>query len=186
MGKFLNSLRGALIEEVPNEGRSNSAPCVYNAEVLRENELPEVNLSTVDTNTLINDVYIQNDKSDMTRSIFKVEELISSLPKEMATSTKRASVLAILSSFNLTATEVMEDGESRVAILDGAKEKIETDCMNTINSKETQIEEYKKSIEALSVEIASEREKMKNSDELITAETAKIKALIDFMGGETN
>ena len=179
MGVF-DTIKRAFVEEVPNE--NYEAPIdMGDAE---EEIATDVELEGVNTDTLISDVYILNNLSDMSRSIFKVEELIASLPKEMATDTKRASVLAILDSFNLTATEVVEDGENRKATLCGAKEKIDTECNSAITDKEAQIEEYKKSIEALTVEIANEREKMKHSDAIISAEIEKVKALIDFIGGE--
>lgn len=177
---FLKAIKGAFIEEVPNENYEASV----DMEDVEEEVAVDVELEGVNTDTLINDIYIQNDLSDMSRSIFKVEELIASLPKEMATDTKRASVLAILDSFNLTATEVVEDGENRKTTLCGVKEKIDLNCNSAITDKEAQIEEHKKSIEALTVEIANEREKMKHSDEIISAEIEKVKALIDFIGGE--
>ena len=177
---FLKAIKGAFIEEVPNE--NYAAP--VDMKDVEEEIAVDVELEGVNTDTLINDIYIQNDLSDMSRSIFKVEELIASLPKEMATGTKRASVLAILDSFRLTVTEVVEDGENRKATLCKVKEKIDADCNSAIVDKESQIEEYKKSIEALTVEIANEREKMKYSDEIISAEIEKVKALVGFIGGE--
>lgn len=176
---FFKTIKGAFIEEIPNE----------NYDILTEDiEITmaetDVELEGVNTNTLINDVYTQNDLFDMSRSIFKVEELIASLPKEMATDTKRASVLAILGSFNLTATEVVEDGEKRVGVLKGVKDKIDSDCKFTITEKENQIEEFKKAIEALTIEIANEYEKMKKSDEIVLAEISKVEALVNFVGGE--
>lgn len=176
---FFKTIKGAFIEEIPNE----------NYDILTEGiEITtaetDVELEGVNTNTLINDVYTQNDLFDMSRSIFKVEELIASLPKEMATDTKRASVLAILGSFNLTATEVVEDGEKRVGVLKGVKDKIDSDCKFTITDKEAQIEEFKKAIEALTIEIANEYEKMKKSDEIVSAEISKVEALVNFVGGE--
>lgn len=176
---FFKTIKGAFIEEIPNE----------NYDILTEDieiTMAEtaVELEGVNTDTLINDVYTQNDLFDMSRSIFKVEELIASLPKEMATDTKRSSVLAILGSFNLTATEVVEDGDKRVGVLKGVKDKIDSDCKFTITEKETQIEEFKKAIEALTIEIANEYEKMKKSDEIVSAEISKVEALVNFVGGE--
>ena len=178
---FFKSIKGAFIEEVPNENYDIPTDFESIETVAAETD---VELEGVNTNTLINDVYTQNDLFDMSRSIFKVEELIASLPKEMATDTKRASVLAILGSFNLTATEVVEDGENRVGVLKGVKDKIDLNCKATIAEKETQIEEFKKAIEALTVEIANEHEKMKKSDEIVLAEISKVEALINFVGGE--
>lgn len=176
---LLKKIGNAFIEEIPQETNEYA-----NTEYVEMDMTEEVKLDEVDTNTLIDDIYAQNDLLDKSKSIFKVEELINSLPKEMSTDTKKASVLAILSNFGLTATEVCEDGEKRISILNSVKCKIETDCENTIAAKEAQIEEFKKSIEKLSVEIANEKEVMKISNETVINETGRIANLIKFIGGE--
>ncbi len=180
MGKFLKAIGRAFVEEVPTE---DYAVSVDNT-IAYEEEVVEAELEGVDVNTLVDDIYTQNDLFDKSRSIFKVEELISSLPQEMVTNTKRASVLAILGSFNLTATEVSEDGEKRISVLNEIKEQIDADCKNTIIDKEAQIEEFKQAIATLTVDISKEQEKMKKSDEIIASEIAKLEALIRFIGGE--
>lgn len=177
---LLQKIGRALIEEVPTENEDIS----FDMTTVVMEDVTEVELESVNTSTLIDDIYTQNDLFDMSRSIFKVEELIASLPKEMATDTKRASVLAILGSFNLTATEVVEDGEKRFNVLLNIKDKIDKDCRNVIADKESQIEELKKAIENLTIEIANEQEKMKQSDDAILVEVAKVENLIKFVGGE--
>lgn len=175
---FFQTIGKAFVEEVPME--NYEAPIdmdVYDDAV-------EAELAEVDTNTLIEDIYTQNELYDKSHSIFKVEELIASLPKEMVTDTKRASVLAILGSFNLTSIEVLEDGEKRIDVLNRIKTQIDLDCKDAIANKEAQIEELKKSIADLTVEIANEQDKMKTSDEIISDETVKIGNLIKFIGGE--
>ena len=132
---------------------------------------------------MIEDIYTQNNLYDKSQSIFKVEELINSLPKEMVTETKRASVLAILVSFGLTATEVALDGEKRIEILSGVKEKINSDSENLILEKEEKIEEFKKAIADLETEIADERNEAKVSNEAILAEFSRISELVKFVGG---
>lgn len=182
MGKFLKNLSKAFIEEVPGDNYDMPVDVTdVDEEVI---EAVEVKLEDVDVSTLIDDIYTQNDLLDRSRSIFKVEELITSLPKEMATNTKKASVLAILGSFNLTATEIVEDGENRLNVLDSVKTKVDTDSKTAIANKEAQIEELKKNIETLAVEIINEQDKMKKSDEIILSEIEKINALIQFVGGE--
>lgn len=178
MGLF-KAIGKAFIEEVPAE--NYEVPVSMDA---FEEDVVEAELEEVDTNTLIEDIYVQNDLYDKSRSIFKVEELIASLPKEMVTDTKRSSVLAILSSFDLTATEVLEDGEKRIDILNRIKTQVDVDCKDAIVNKEAQIEELKKSIANLTVEIADEQEKMKTSDEIILNEISKINNLVKFIGGE--
>lgn len=167
-----------LVEEVPT---NNYADVIE--EYGYEEEVVEAELESVNTDTLISDIYAQNNLADKSRSIFKVEELIASLPKEMTTETKRNSVLAILGSFNLTATDVVADGDERVKILTSIKEQVDSDSKMTVTEKEAQIEELKKSIEALTIEIANEQEKMRISNETITAEVVKIESLVKFVGG---
>ena len=80
----------------------------------------DANVEGVSHENLISDIYNANSLSDVSKSIFKVEELINSLPKEMATKTKRDTVLAILTSFGLTSEIVAVDGANRVDILRAA------------------------------------------------------------------
>ena len=132
---------------------------------------------------MIDDIYTQNNLYDKSQSIFKVEELINSLPKEMVTETKRASVLSILGSFGLTVTEVVDDGEKRIEVLDSVKDKINTESSNSISEKEEKIEEFKKAIADLEAEISNEMSNVKVSNEAISTEKSRIKELVKFVGG---
>lgn len=176
---FLKSIGKAFVEEVPMEN-DNVETDTYSFD---EEETVEAELDNVNTDTLIEDIYTQNDLFDKSQSIFKVEELINSLPKEMVTDTKRTSVLSILGNFGLTAMEVTSDGEKRIAVLNSVKEKINTDSKKSINDKESQIEELKKSIATLESEIADEQNEIKLSNETISKEVDRISELVKFIGG---
>lgn len=175
---FLKSIGKAFVEEVPTE--NNEVGENFRS---YEEENVEVELDSVNTDTLIDDIYTQNDLHDKSQSIFKVEELINSLPKEMVTETKRVSVLSILGSFGLTATEVTNDGEKRIEVLGGVKEKINIESSDSISEKEGKIEEFKKAIANLESEIASEQNEVKISNESISVEIGRIKELVKFVGG---
>ena len=176
---FLKSIGKAFVEEVPVENENY----VEESFDSFEKENVEVELDSVNTDTLIDDIYTQNDLYDKSQSIFKVEELINSLPKEMVTDTKRASVLSILGSFGLTATEVSEDGEKRIEVLGSVKDKINTESSDLLAEKEGQIEEFKKAIANLESEISNEMGKVKVSNEAISTEIGRIKELVKFVGG---
>ena len=176
---FLKSIGKAFVEEVPTENNKLTNEDFPSF----EEENVEVELDSVNTDTLIDDIYTQNDLYDKSQSIFKVEELINSLPKEMVTETKRASVLSILGSFGLTATEVSDDGEKRIEVLNGVKEKINTESRDSISEKEEKIEEFKKAIANLETEIANEQNEVKISNEAISTEISRIKELVKFVGG---
>ena len=171
-------LKGLFVEEIPNEEEMYEAESKY-----VEEENVEVELDSVNTDTLITDIYAQNELFDKTKSIFKVEELINSLPKEMVTETKKASVLATLGVFGLTVTDVTLDGESRIDVLSGVLSKILGDGNDTVVSKETEIEEYKKEIARLEKEISDQKNEMKVSEDTINAEISRITSLVKFVEG---
>lgn len=171
---FLKKL--GLVEEVVDE------TVAYEEETTYE-EAVDVELADVNTETLIEDIYTQNNLLDKSTSIFKVEELINSLPKEMPTATKKASVLAILGSFGLTVTGVSLDGEKRIEVLAGVLDKIFADGKHEISTKEAEIERYKEEIARLEKEITEQQAEMKFSDDAINAEITRISELGKFIGG---
>ena len=171
-------LKKLLVEEIPNEEEMYEVESSY-----VEEDNVEVELDSVNTDTLITDIYAQNELFDKTKSIFKVEELINSLPKEMVTETKKASVLATLGVFGLTVTDVTLDGESRIDVLSGVLSKILGDGNDTVVSKETEIEEYKKEIARLEKEISDQKNEMKVSEDTINAEISRITSLVKFVEG---
>lgn len=167
-------LKGFLFEEVPSE--------IEVTDIVLE-EAVDAELDDVRVDTLIDDIYSQNALYDKTQSIFKVEELINTLPKEMVTETKRTSVVSALGIFGLTALKVVEDGESRISVLNGVKDKINSESNINITDKTNQIEELKKAIADLEVEIANEQKEVKIANESIVNEVNRIDSLIKFVGG---
>lgn len=180
-GGILGKVAKAFVEEVPNE-EYDDVTVEYTGDVEPDVEASVDGVNSVDT--LLSDIYAANNLHELGESIFKVEEVSNSLPKEMVTDTKRTSVLSILSSFGLNATMVIEDGETRINILKSVNEQITTECNTDITEKENKIEDLKREIEALECSIAADNEKMKESDNLISGEIQRITKLIDFIGGD--
>ena len=181
-----------LIEKIPEavDYDTNDTSCdEYGEEpvgvwVLGKATEPHPEYDEQDTiDTLIQDIYAQNDLHDKTHSIFKVEALTDSLPKEMVTETKRVSVLSILNSFGLTAEEVMTDGENRVKVLDSVKTQLNADNEKILADKRDEIEKHKEAIAALEAEINTKINDTKHSNEVIETEIKRVTDLIEFMGG---
>jgi len=172
-------LKKLLVEEIPEE-----IP-VYDEELYMEEEtVVEVNTDSVSQDNLVADIYNQNNLSDLSKSIFKVEELINSLPKEMPSDTKKATVLSILGSFGLTVNEVVADGISRKDMLNAALDEITTDNENVIAENNTNIEFKKQEIQKLEKDNADRESVIKNTEDKIKIETKRISDLIVFIGGE--
>lgn len=173
--------RDFFVEKVPEE-ENYEVETDYSVE---DSTVP-VELDEVHTDTLIDDIYAQNELSDRSKSIFKIEELINSLPKEMVTETKRGSVLATLGVFGLTVTDVTLDGEQRVDVLNSVLAKILDDWNANVTDKETEIENHKKEIARLEKEISDQQSEMKISENNINTEVGRISGLIKFIEGGDN
>lgn len=144
----------------------------------------DVNVENVSNDNLVNDIYSANNLGDLSKSIFKVDELINNLPKEMPTETKKATVLGILTSFGLTVEEVVNDGLSRINYLSASMNEIINKNTSEIDSSNSLIEDHKKEIEELSKYIADLTVANKNCENTIESEVDKISNLIKFVGGE--
>lgn len=173
-------LTNFLFEETPTEQTRGNVVVDDLIEPLVESDVVPVNPEIL---TLVEDIYKQNELSDLSSSIFKVEELINSLPKEMVTDTKRASVLATLGVFGLELNKVEEDGEQRVNLLNTALQQLTDSGNELINSKEQEIEEHKKEIVILEKEILEQKEQSKQVKERIDTEVYRISALLMFLVG---
>lgn len=144
----------------------------------------DVETSDVTQERLIEDVYESNELSDKTRSIFKVEEVLQSLPKEMPNETKRSTLLAILGSFGLTVDEVLEDGEKRISIVKAAMNKISDENEAVIAENLANIEQKKVEIQDLEKDNANRLEIVDSTESKINVEVERIDSLIKFVKGE--
>lgn len=144
----------------------------------------EVNMEGVSVDTLIPDIYKHNGMEDMSRSIFKVEEACFSLPETMAEATKKSSVSSLLGIFGLTVSEVVEDGQKRIALISRALDDITSEATANVAMMESEVEEHKKAIENLERNIAEAKANEKHSRELVREEAERIAGLVKFIGGE--
>lgn len=144
----------------------------------------DVETSEVTQEHLIEDVYESNGLSDKARSIFKVEEVLHSLPKEMPNDTKRSTLLAILGSFGLTVEEVMDDGDKRISIVKAAMNKISDENEAVIAENLANIDQKKVEIQNLEKDNASRLELVDNTESKINVEVERIESLIKFVKGE--
>ncbi len=177
---FLDKIGKALVEEIPTE---ETEEYQYDEVTLAE-ETVDVNTEAVSQDNLIGDIYSQNSLSDLSKSIFKVEELINSLPKEMPNDTKKATVLSILTSFGLTVEEVLADAENRKSIVQSALNVIVNDNENVIAENNANIEQKKKEIQALEKDNADRKTVIKNTEDKIEIELRRISDLATFIGGD--
>ena len=151
----------------------------YSAEP--EIEVAEINEDSTD---IIAETYEKNNLTDLANSIFKVEELSNTLPKEMVTETKRATVASIMQTVGLSVETAVDDASTRSYILGETLGNLSKKLSEENSEAEAKIEELKKAIADNEALIANNKETMKVSTEKITAEVERINNLVKFIKGE--
>lgn len=143
-------------------------------------EVPEINSVEIG-DEFVEGVYEANHLKDTSKSIFQVSILRNTLPKEMLNEVKKTTVTSIMSSFNLTVDEVVEDGEKRVKVLDAALNSTVSGLEDQNNSLFSEIEELKAQINQKETEIAANKDIIKNASEAANEEISRINELINFI-----
>lgn len=173
-----------LVEKVPDDTDYHSDMELDMNDYAEQKPDIDVDVENVDVHNVISEIYDKNGVSDTSRSIFKAEEVAGKLPKEMATVTKRNTVIQMLESFGISSEEVINDGNDRIELINAAYEKFFSESDTFVSLRSMQIEDHKKEIERLEKEISSKQEELKNISENVECETKRISNLIKFMTEE--
>lgn len=176
--------RMGLVERVGEP--PSEAPAYYESYPEVDPE-PAVEANTAETvaDTLIADIYANNDLSDMSRSIFKAEEVSNSLPSTMPTDTKRTAVIGILASFQLTPEELLEDAENRKQIITSAANSMMANRVQAIANTKEVIEDLRKQIESCEATIKNHEQEHAFISQASEAEIKRIDALASFLSDDT-
>lgn len=134
-----------------------------------------------DTNDFIGDVYAGNNLSDLSRSIFKVEELANTLPAEMPSDTKRSTVLSIMSTVGLDEESVINDGQLRIHVLNASSETVLNQLSDDIDSANAEIESLKVKIEELQKDNSTRYAQISAIQNATREEVSRIGHLIAFI-----
>ena len=140
--------------------------------------------SDVDTVNVVDDTYNKNGLSDKGKSIYKVEELVNSLPNEMVTDTKRSTVKSTLGVFGLTVQDVCSDGEAREEVLKAVLSDVTERNEAIIEEANTEIENLKIKIQEKNKLIEERKDDIAKISAAISMEVEKINRLIEFVGGD--
>ena len=180
-------LKDLFIEKEETEEEVDLAALSAGLDNLSNDYQPEVEVADVDTSdgeNVVEEIYRANNLSNLDKSIFKVEDLMKTLPSEMPTASKKTTVESIMNTVGLSVEDAIDDGNQRIEILNASLEKTVESINNDIASAEEKIEQLKLEIANGEKLIADSKETIKEFTEDINVETERIKGLVKFIKGE--
>lgn len=148
-----------------------------------EAPIVEANAEIDSTENVIDEIYAQNGMSNKDNSIYAVQSFIDTLPAEMTTAKKQASVYGILKVTGKSVDSLLMDAEERMGILVAARDKSIAEKDAVIESAKADIEELKKAIEAAHIIIQHAEEVKESIAKSVSDEVAVIEELVKFCEG---
>lgn len=148
-----------------------------------EAPIVEANAEINSTENVIDEIYAQNGMSNKENSIYAVQSFIDTLPAEMTTVKKQASVYGILKVTGKSVDNLLMDAEDRMNTLVAAKNKSIAEKDEVIESAKADIEDLKKAIEAANIIIQHAEEVKESITKSVSDEVAVIEELVKFCEG---
>ena len=143
----------------------------------------EANAEINSTENVIDEIYAQNGMSNKDNSIYAVQSFIDTLPAEMTTAKKQASVYGILKVTGKSVDGLLMDAEDRLNMLVAARNKSIAEKDEVIDSAKADIEELKRAIEAANIIIQHAEEVKESIAKSVSDEIAVIEELVKFCEG---
>lgn len=162
------------------EREESVAPVV--TEVALEPEV-EVDAEINSTANVVDEIYMQNNLSDKSNSIYTVQALIATLPAEMTTAKKQSTVSGILMVSGKSVADLLNDAQDRIDTLCAARDKIVGDRTNEIVVANSDIEELKRAIEAATIKIKEAEDIIDATKKSVNDEIDVIDELVKFCEG---
>ena len=148
-----------------------------------ESPAVDANVEINSTENVIDEIYAQNGMSNKDNSIYAVQSFIDTLPAEMTTAKKQASVYGILKVTGKSVESLLLDAENRVNMLVAANNKIVKEKDAVINTAKADIEDLKKAIEAANIIIKNAEEMKESTMKAVDDEIKVIDELVQFCEG---
>jgi len=145
--------------------------------------LPEVDADINSSANVTDEIYTQNGLADKSNSIFTVQALIDTLPSEMTTAKKQATVSGILQVSGKPVNDLLEDAAKRIETLTAARDKIIGERTDEISEANKDIESLKQAIEAATIKIKEAEEIINATKQSISDEVSVIDGLVEFCNG---
>lgn len=132
---------------------------------------------------IVEDIFSQSGVSDRSNSIYTVQALINTLPPEMTTAKKQATVSGILSVSGKPLPVLLDDAKNRLEILEAAQNKIIEDRTAEIDSANKDIETLKEAIEMATIKIKEGEDIIEATKKAVSDEKSLIASLVEFCEG---
>lgn len=150
---------------------------ISSVELMEPVDVPNEDILSIDS------IYAENGMENFAGTIYKVDEMIQTMPQEMPNATKKVTILGMMNVVGITVDEVKADAENRVALLGSVVPEKIRQLNDELSNNNDQIEALKQDIENLQKRNKEIMAAMDANQELLQKETDKISGIVNFISG---
>ena len=169
-----------LVESVPTQPEEEpNLNCAFDVAPPVE---PAAVSPDVTPNDIVAQIYQANDATDTSTSVYKVNELLATLPPETPEKTSKTIIVNLLGTLGISIQSIQDDSDRRKALLSDTFNATMQDYENKRTALLEEIKDYEAKIQANKEAI---QQLVQNGDMLSTAvqdEIAKINSTLAFIG----
>jgi hypothetical protein len=132
----------------------------------------------------VSNIYEKGGLGDLSKSIYKVEEIRKALPTNLPKESMKVSVLGLMPLSGLDQTAVIEDANKRLVLLGEAFARCSSETENIVYNNENNIAELENTINELKKEISDRKLYQDNFKSMVEGEATKINNTVKFLTEE--
>jgi len=132
----------------------------------------------------VEEIYGKIEMSDLSKSIFKIEEFKKHFPDSLPSEVKRQTVIGILEAAGLSLEELIEDAEGRINALKGVSVVTNEKSNLVVMEKEEEIDSLLSKIDSLKQDNIDRKTAQEKQDSLIDEELDKIGQILKFISSK--
>ncbi len=127
------------------------------------------------------DIYTKENIQDLTRSIFKVEEIKEIVPVELASDIKKKTVLGMLTVSGFNVSDLLTDASLRLTVIESAKNAFNEKADDSIREDELTIITLEEEIDRIKQNINTTKINRETQNSIIDVEVTRINNIIKFI-----
>lgn len=147
--------------------------------VSQQNEI-SVNVNVTKT-VSVEEIYAENELSDLSASILKVEEIKSVLPDNLPNDAKKSSVIGMMGVSHLKVEDVLIDADKRISTLNGALKQFTDETITEVTTNEDKIAELENQINELKEKNIERKKSQEDQELIVNTEVKKIQSIVTFV-----
>jgi hypothetical protein len=179
---FMDKLKSALVSDDDKQESVDAVIARLGLNKTTETEAPPAPEGlNLEESISIEEIYGKAGLGDLSKSIFKIDDLVKALPASSTMEDKKKSIPGLLAVVGLTVEGLQADASSRTQALEGTQTAFSDETTNVVETLEAKIKDLEAQIEGCKAAIQGRKKLQETQETLIDTENKRIEELKKYL-----